>query len=66
MAKTNRFEVREWVSVLSTHPEFPGYSGTISSWQRVENRILYLIDEKYQLWEEELEKLAHRKIPRVD
>ncbi len=59
MAKINRFEVREWVSVLSDHPEFPGYSGTVSSWQRVEDRILYLIDGKYQFWEEELEKLAH-------
>ena len=59
MAKTNRFEVREWVRVFSAHPEFPGYEGKVSSWQRVEDRILYLIDGKYQFWEEELEKLAH-------
>ena len=61
MAKTNRFDVREWVRVL--HPEFLGYEGTVSSWIRIEERILYLIDEKYQFWEEELDKLAHTKIP---
>ncbi len=56
----NKFEVRESVRVKPSEESTlsAGYEGVVTAWCQIKRRYLYLIDERYEFWEHQLEKLV--------